>query len=344
MAQTYQQTQDSLVVLSIVFTALSTIAVLSRTLIRVLLIRSPSYDDYSILVALIFTIGYMGEILVGKANHVGFPASMLTVENMVNLLKDALAIEVTYYMILGFIKISILFMYLRFAVSEIFRYLCYGTIFFQLGFTVICVCVTLAQCLPMRKQWDVTKTVQGSCINSTAFFYTTAGINIITDIWVIVLPIRTLRGINRPLKEKIALTVIFGAGLFATLMSVVRLRSIHTYTLTSDPFRDAIQVNVWSVIEVNVAILCASVPALKPIFRPHRLRELRRKNQYKYRGREDSSYGGYSHEGRLSRGVSNVTGGADPFALPTPSPDERGNDLDNIVDECDRRGETYTHR
>lgn len=88
--------------------------VLLRTLVRSLIIRRPSYDDYLMLLALVFTIGYMVEILIGRANHVGFPASLLTVENKVKLLKDALAIEVTYWIILGFIKISILCMYLRF--------------------------------------------------------------------------------------------------------------------------------------------------------------------------------------------------------------------------------------
>lgn len=71
----------------------------------------------------------------------------------------------------------------------------------------------------------------------------TSGVNIITDFWIIALPIRTLNGFNRPLREKIALALIFGAGTFAAIMSVVRLQSIYTYTLATDPFRDAIAVS-----------------------------------------------------------------------------------------------------
>lgn len=63
-----------------------------------------------------------------------------------------------------------------------------------------------------------------------------------TDIWIIVLPIKTLKGINRPLNEKIALVLIFGAGIFATVMSIVRLQSVYTYTLAADKFRNAIEV------------------------------------------------------------------------------------------------------
>lgn len=139
--------------------------------------------------------------------------------------------------------------------------LCYGTIAFEIIFTAICLCVTLSQCSPLSKMWDLDGTVRGFCINTTAFFYcelpvtlneiwalyaktcaATSGINIITDLWIIALPIKTLRLINRPTKEKVALIIIFGAGTFAAIMSVVRLQSIYKFTLSADPFRDGIAV------------------------------------------------------------------------------------------------------
>ncbi|KAG6361205.1 hypothetical protein INS49_009429 [Diaporthe citri] len=286
MSQTDQQRQDSLVVLSIVLTTLSTFIVAVRSLIRFVIVRKPGYDEYTIIVALLFTIAYMIEILILRANHVGFPASTLTTDNMLGILRTTLAVEVTYYLIVGFIKTSILCMYLRFAVSEIFRYLCYGTIVFQLAFTAICLCVTFGQCQPLSKLWDLTKTQPGSCINTTAFFYSTSGVNIITDFWIIALPIKTLNGFKRPLQE-IALAGIFGAGVFAAIMSVVRLQSIYTYTLATDPFRDAIAVNLFSQIEINTAILCANVPALKPIFTPHRLQEFRNGRKYQHRPQDE---------------------------------------------------------
>lgn len=78
-----------------------------------------------------------------------------------------------------------------------------------------------------------------------------SGVNIVTDLWIIALPIKTLRGINRPLKEKMALILVFGAGLFATTMSAVRLRSIYTYTLATDPFRDAIPVCLHNPVQTR---------------------------------------------------------------------------------------------
>lgn len=48
--------------------------------------------------------------------------------------------------------------------------------------------------------------------------------------------------VNRPMRERIVLFIIFGAGTFAAIMSVVRLQSIYKFTLSTDPFRDAIAV------------------------------------------------------------------------------------------------------
>jgi hypothetical protein len=62
----------------------------------------------------------MIEILILRANHVGFPASTLTTNNMLEMLQTTLAVEVTYYLIIGFIKISILCTYLRFGMPKLF--------------------------------------------------------------------------------------------------------------------------------------------------------------------------------------------------------------------------------
>ncbi|KAF9876668.1 integral membrane protein [Colletotrichum karsti] len=288
-----QERQNSLVITSCFFTIISTIVVIARTFVRTVLIRKPGLDDYFIIIALIFTLGYLAEVFVGKANHIGFPMATLSLENMTSLLKNTLAIQVTYYTCISSIKISILCMYLRFAVTRSFNVLCICTIAFHALFFIICIAVTLSQCQPLYKQWDITQTVPGNCINTTAFFYFTSGFNIITDIWILILPIKTLMSILRPRKEKAALAIIFGVGAFATITSIIRLHTIYTYTLAEDPFKESVLVNVWSMLEINIGIICASVPALKPLFTPRALREAAKRNRstgYQYHSQERSGY------------------------------------------------------
>ena len=113
----------------------------------------------------------------------------------------------------------------------------------HVAFFIVCFIVTLSQCRPVHKFWAIPPdSVEGYCINTTAFFYFTSGFNIITDIFILALPVPTLLKINRPKKEKIALLIIFGLGTFASVMAITRLHSIYTYTLATDPFQQGILV------------------------------------------------------------------------------------------------------
>ncbi|KAI1844222.1 hypothetical protein JX265_010279 [Neoarthrinium moseri] len=252
------------------------------------------WDDGMIIVATLISIVYFIMLLISKQHKLGYEMKMLTVENMVALLKATYAVEFVYYTIVYTIKASIVFMYLRFAVSKIFRQLCYGTLVLLTVFYVVCVAGVLAQCRPIHKVWDITGLVAGTCINTTAFFYFTSGFNIITDVWIILLPIPTLRSIQITHREKVVLYFVFGIGAFSTALSCVRLQSIYTYTLATDPFHDGVWVNLWSIIEVNSAIVCATIPALKPLFKPRRLLE-------SVRGGNKSNMG-YERHGKEQRG------------------------------------------
>ncbi len=72
--------------------------------------------------------------------------------------------------------------------------------------------------------------------------------------------------LRRPRIEKIALFFIFGVGSIAALASVARLPTIHAYSKATDKFEASSSVGLWSMIELNIAIMCASVSAFKPLF------------------------------------------------------------------------------
>lgn len=274
MAPSDQERQNTLIAATIALTTISLIVVGLRVFARAWLIRKAGYDDWLICLAVACSVGYMVEILMGRDNGMGFPMVTLSMENMINLMKLTLAIQVTYYVAIAAVKISILFMYLRFAVDERFRQIVIGTIIFHVVFLFVCIVVVFTQCQPIAKFWDLLGTMEGSCnINPTAFFYFTSAVNIVTDIFILALPVKTLIGINRPLREKVALLCIFLVGTFAAITSVIRLHTIHDYTLADDPFRHSILVNLWSVIEINTGIICASVPALKALFTPRVIKE-----------------------------------------------------------------------
>jgi hypothetical protein len=82
---------------------------------------------------------------------------------------------------------------------------------------------------------------------------------------VTILPIRTLVHIQRPKREKAALVVIFAIGAFSCIAAMVRLQSMGLFTNSKDPFFDAVPGGIWSVVEIQIAIICCSLPSLKPL-------------------------------------------------------------------------------
>ncbi|KAI0538548.1 hypothetical protein GGR58DRAFT_467673 [Xylaria digitata] len=310
----------ALIVLSTTLTSISFIIVLSRSIVRFLMIFKPGLDDYMILGALLFTIAYQATIYVIKLHGgMGMPIMTLSSNEMATFLKGTFAIEIFYYTIVFSVKSSIIFMYQRFAIWATFKRLCFGTNVLIVTFYVVCIATTLGQCTPLEKAWDVTRILPGECINTTIFFYFTSGFNILTDVWILLLPIPTLRSLKISRHSRYVLYGIFGIGSFATAMSCVRLYSIHIYTLAEDPFKDGVLVNLWSMVEVNIAIICASIPALKPLVAPGKLiNEWRQRRGYSSHITEPLSHRPSKISGFSSMSRSHVATVGSPSRVGSP--------------------------
>ncbi|KAF2028186.1 hypothetical protein EK21DRAFT_114102 [Setomelanomma holmii] len=303
-------------------TSLSIVIVSLRIYTRVFIVRNLGKDDCAMLFALLLTISYLIAIFVLKDNGLGFSGKLLKPSQMLNQVQITLSIEIVYYFLINAIKISILFFYLRIAAAKRLEILSKGTIYFLATFCGICVICCLTQCIPLHKMWDFTGLVAGKCINTTVLFYTTSSLNIAIDIWILVLPIPTLLKVQHPKREKAALVGIFSLGAFSCIASIVRLHSIKIYTESKDPFFDSVPINLWSMVEVNVGIYCASIPSLKALFSSSQ-RQRSRSGAYHYHSRERSGKTGTSGDfaGTLvqheSYGLKHVESGA---IAPEPEP------------------------
>lgn len=168
------------------------------------------------------------------------------------------------------------------AINETFEILCKGTTCLLTLYQCVVFIVVPAQCMPLYKLWDFTGQVPGRCINANAFYHgeythtasvtalyltciATSAFHIVMDLWILVLPMKLIMRIPRPPREKIALYVIFCLGIMSTLASIIRLQSLRIFTLSDDPFYDSLPINTWSMVEINVGILCASIPTLRPL-------------------------------------------------------------------------------
>ncbi|RPA85292.1 hypothetical protein BJ508DRAFT_359027 [Ascobolus immersus RN42] len=259
--------RTQLIVISSTLTGLGTLVVGLRMLSRARVLHSTGKDDWVMLIAWAFTIVYLALVAVGTTYGQGLHVKDWKPEWFDPGFKSILAIQAVYYFCVYFVKVSILFFYLRLSSAPMFKKIVWGTFGLLTAFLCASIMTVFLQCMPLSQFWDLTLLpTEKNCINTTAFFYSTSVFNIITDVWILLLPVKLLWRVQRPTIQKIALLGVFAVGSFACIASCIRLYTIEIFTKSADPLYDSVPVNIWSFIEINVAIFTASVPALKALW------------------------------------------------------------------------------
>ncbi|KAL1656297.1 hypothetical protein SLS61_000759 [Didymella pomorum] len=199
-------------------------------------------------------------------NGMGRHKEAVTFDQVVASLKNqALYASIIFYNFgLTLTKISILLQYLRIATEKPIRLFCWISIWFTVAVSIEALIAGILQCMPVAKFWDAR--IPGKCINTAALYYANAAINIVQDISLVVLPFFMLRSLIMPRKEKISLMIILGLGGIAAIASICRLHALYILTHTNDITWDNPGTAIWSAIELNIGILCASLPTLRAFF------------------------------------------------------------------------------
>lgn len=190
-------------------------------------------------------------------------------------------------------KTSILVFYLTLSKSDkVFKWTTIGTMVVVnvAGFALAM--LNIFQCRPMSALFETPRPDSATCTDVITLYLSSAPVNIITDLIILLLPMPVLKALRLPRKQKIILYVTFGFGIFVTAVDVIRIAYLQQATLTrlqdleadtKTSSRETMDFSwyasysfMWSAIEVNVGIMCACVPALKPLvsrFLPLMLRD-----------------------------------------------------------------------
>ncbi|KAF3007494.1 hypothetical protein E8E13_005315 [Curvularia kusanoi] len=264
-------------VLITLFPALALITVGLRLYTRFNIVRIPSHEDYAIALAMVLSIGCMTCQTIQVHNGVGRHIQSLTVDQIISSFKVSLSVKCNfqadllqalwasiyfYNVALSLTKISIALQYLRLTTEKPIYRICWVFIWFTAAFCIVALFVGTFQCAPVAKFWNMQ--IPGKCINKTAWYYVTAAISIVQDILLVILPFFILRRLAMPAREKASLMVILGLGGVAAIASICRLYALYVISVSADITWDSPASVYWSAIELNVGILCASLPTLRP--------------------------------------------------------------------------------
>ncbi|EMR70299.1 putative integral membrane protein [Eutypa lata UCREL1] len=214
-------------------------------------------DDWSIIVSWAFAQTVSGLMMAACAYGFGKHIYHLSPDNRRMALKLFYVAQAFYKLTINLTKASVLLLYLRIFVQRWFRAASYVLLGIILVYMFATTASSVWQCSPIARAWD--KSIPGSCINITGNWYANAGFSIATDVIILALPMLPIYQSKLPSGQKLALMVVFALGIFVTITSILRMQTIDFSSTSPDPTYDVVS-STWTIIEQNVAIICACLP------------------------------------------------------------------------------------
>ncbi|CAG7561211.1 unnamed protein product [Fusarium equiseti] len=134
-----------------------------------------------------------------------------------------------------------------------------------LGITYGVVALTiLLSCQPFNHFWQVTPDPGLICqpTKSPAYVLVVVIPNILTDIYLLSIPLPLLWGVNISLRRRLTLMLLFSGALFIMMAGTIRAVTI----LTAGP-EGAVSGSSWACRETFVAIIVTNLPIIQPLIR-----------------------------------------------------------------------------
>lgn len=250
-----------------------------------------------------------------------------------------------YQVCLCLTKISILTFYLRlFSSSRAYRRLVWATMAFVVAFGTPMLFMSIFQCHPRPGLFFGRPMF---CFRLEHLLIASTSLHGVTDAWLLLMIMPSISGLDIPTKQKLTLSIVLNFGVFVITAGVARL----LLSLRKDYRPDTAGVNtslaffVMTVLECDLAIICASAPTLRPLFArvaPWIMYDARRKSLQlqrqpptRLRGRGRSAHAASANlTGRVSYHGYPWT---EPSTSPTPDTGSRGTSVGSRINRLKKK-------
>ncbi|PNY27452.1 Uncharacterized protein TCAP_02621 [Tolypocladium capitatum] len=223
-------------------------------------------DDWFTLIATLSAVPitiFSAQVL--SANGMGRDTWTLPFDQITTFGRYYYVIEVVYFVDVALLKLALLFFYLRIFPTLHVRRLLWGTIAFVSLFGVAFVFAVAFQCTPIGYfwvSWDGEH--EGKCLDENAMGLSNAILSIVLDFWMLAIPMWQLKNLGMDWRRKAGIAAMFCVGTFITVVSILRLRALVKFNSdTPNPTWDSFDVTIWSIVEINVGLLCVCLPSLR---------------------------------------------------------------------------------
>ncbi|KAF2014050.1 hypothetical protein BU24DRAFT_464763 [Aaosphaeria arxii CBS 175.79] len=250
----------------------------ARIYARFVITRTPGLDDWLMIASMPVLLGFVISTVLGLRIY-GFQLHIYdqTPRTQITVRQITLAIEILYLITSSLTKISILTFYRRLTSSLISRRLfiiIWAAIVFVAAYCIAFVFVLLFTCWPVEAYWyrfsrSWLMSNKYHCHDELTTLVIIISISTAQDLLACIIPMFIIRKLHLPRRQKIALGAIFLTGLAVCAIGALRVHYAHRvyhYVKTKNPTYDitweALGSWVSTAVEANVAVICASAPAL----------------------------------------------------------------------------------
>ncbi|KAJ9137088.1 CFEM domain-containing protein [Pleurostoma richardsiae] len=261
------KSQESYII-TVTFGVISGVTILIRIGFKALVAKvGLGWDDWAVLTT--FFSGLPSTIVATRGtipNGLGRDIWTLTFGQITRFGEFFYIMTVLYFLQVTLLKMALLFFYLKIFPDRLIKRLLWGTIAFNAVFGALFVVLGIFQCQPVSfvwTKWDGEH--QGKCLSINGIAWANAAVSIVLDFWMLAIPLSQLRKLHMHWKKKAGVGLMFCVGAFVTVVSILRLKSLVSFANTQNPSWDYWNVTNWSVVEINVGIICTCMPALRLI-------------------------------------------------------------------------------
>lgn len=264
LAHIHERRRKSIAVAYAICLSIAFVAVIMRFVSRRIGRSSYGADDWSMVVAMILTAAFAASALLATTRFGGGQHTILMAEtDPINFAKSVLASEVLYGPAIGAVKISTLLLFARIFPDRKFKRALWAIGIFLSIYTAILVIAAIFQCRPISGAWD--PTIKANCIQIKLVLMSIGGLNVLTDLFLLIAPLPQLWKLHIRNDTKYQLIGIFSIGGFATIVSIYRIPKLNDLSFLDPAWSDC-DASIWSIVEICVAILCASAITYRPLF------------------------------------------------------------------------------
>ncbi|KAI9879363.1 MAG: hypothetical protein M1830_008751 [Pleopsidium flavum] len=241
-------------------------------------IRNFEIDDYFMLVAaVVYSLETAAAYSVGAKFH-GLANNSMTDEERTTLVPNSpewnMRVGGSKIQIIGWSLYTLLLWILKLCMNVFYGRLTEGLDGMQtrikiglvaIGVTYVTTILSiLLGCRPLHKNWQINPDPGNYCqpAVSKIDLYVTVVLNVVTDLYLISIPLPLLWKARIPARRKYLLLVMFSGGIFVMMAGILRCVLILTAGANG-----AQQAGSWACRETFVAIIIGNIPMIYPLFR-----------------------------------------------------------------------------